>query len=430
VEGVTHWVVVGAGTAGTVVAARLLERPEVTVTLLEAGPTTPRPVGDDFTEAFTWPGRLHDLPVQRTAGGPLLPYRRGRGVGGSGSVNAMVALVGGPFRAEHRLPVEAPEPVEIGPIGHALLAAAPDARPAPLTRRHGHRVSTVETYLEPAREHDPDRLRVVGDATVARVLVRGRRAVGVELADGRTIDGDRVVLCAGAIHTPAVLLRSGVDTPGVGEGLQDHPSTVLTLGYREGLAPPPGSLVVGALLERGPHQVLPLDHLGVAAPGYGALMPALMVVHSRGAVRLGASADDPTAPPEVRFDLLRDDRDTAGLLGALRLTIELLDHPAFAAIVEEVYVDDRGTTLADLLDRHPDDAGLAGWLPTHVADYVHASSTCRLGTTVDDTGLLRGYEHLYVCDASVFPTVPPVNTNLPTVMLAEHLVTTWARLGR
>jgi choline dehydrogenase-like flavoprotein len=427
---VTHWVVVGAGTAGTVVAARLLERPDASVTLLETGPVAPTPVGDDFTAAFALPGRMHDLWVHRTAGGVPMPYRRGRGVGGSGSVNAMVALVGGPFRTAHRLPVEAPRAGEIGPIGRALLAAAPDARPAPLTRRHGRRVSTVETYLEPALAVAPDRLRVLGDATVARVRFHGHRAVGVELADGTRIEGDRVVVSAGAIHSPALLLRSGVDAPGVGEGLQDHPSTVLTLRYRDGAGPAAGSLVVGALLERGEHQVLPLDHLGAGAPGYGALMPALMEVHSRGTVRLAAGGEDPAVPPEVRFDLLGDPRDVDGLVGALRMAIELVDHPAFAAIVDEVFVDDRGTTLAQMLAEHPDDAALGAWLPAHVADYVHASSTCRMGTTVDETGQVHGYEHLYVCDASVFPGVPPVNTNLPTVMLAEHLVTTWAALGR
>ncbi len=435
---VQRWVVIGAGSAGCVVAHRASDDPDRSVTLLEAGPDL-RPAdldgalgGADFVAALDVPGRTHaSLSATRVSEGPASPYRRGRGVGGSSTVNAMVALRGDPelYRswgwddadaawALLGLPEERAADAELGAVDRALLAAAPDAERAPLTRRNGRRVTSAEASLWPVR--DRDNLAVRTDSTVDRLVFDGRRTVGVQLAGGEVVPADRVVVAAGAIHSPAILLRSGVDTPGVGHGLQDHPSAPLTLQLRSGCAGSPGSLAIGSLLQRGSVQILPMNHVGTDAPGLGLLMPALMRPLSRaGTVRLASG--DPAVEPIVDFALFDDPADVAALAVGVRMALDLLDTPPFREVVEAVFIDAYGTDASALRDEE----SLERWLRGAVGDYVHASSSCAMGVAVGSDGQLIGYEGVYVCDASVFPSIPDVNTHLPTTMLAERLSTRW-----
>lgn len=436
------WVVIGAGSAGCVAAARLSEDPDCDVILIEGGPDLSRwdiPAeidGPNFLDAASLHGRSYpELRARRVAGGVASPYLRGRGVGGSSTINAMVALRGNAEQyrswgwddteaawAAMALPEEHPEPGELGPVDIALLAACSDARPVPLTRRDGRRITSAEAYLWPAAERS--NLTVMTESPVDRVRLDGRRATGVVLADGEVVAGDRVVLAAGALHDPAILLRSGVDTRGVGDGLQDHPSVPLTLALRDGVVQDLGGLVIGSLCERSGLQFLPMNHLGPGAVGYGVLSVALMTPQGRaGSVRL--AGHDPHLDPVVEFALLDDGRDVEALLAGVEQACAILRSDAFADIVETVYIDDHGTTIGAL----DDGADRVAWLRSVVGDYVHASGTCAMGSVVDGDGRLIGYDDVLVCDASVFPSIPDVNTHLPTTMLAERLTRRWRAPG-
>lgn len=427
------WIVVGAGSAGCVVARRLVDAGHQVV-LIEAGPALrrsnvpPEISGDDSFAAIVSPGRIYSaLTARRTSTGERSLYLRGRGEGGSSAVNSMVALRGSKrlyeswgwtdvddLYARVLVPVERPHPDEIGRLSRLLLDADDRAETARLTRSRGLRVTAAEAYLWPVQ----DRLTPMPGTPVDRVVFdQAGAATGVRLADGTTVNGDAVAVCAGAIHTPAIMLRSGVDGEGVGEGLNDHPAAAFTLQLRD--ASRARGLTTSSLIDLDPIQMLPVDHLGAGAPPNLAVLLVALMRPSRGTGSVGLASDDPTAQPLVDLDLLSADSDVHRLCDGVEVALELLGSSTLAAAVEAVFVDDVGTPVTALDSR----AAIAEWLQRRGADYVHASSS--MADALDDFGRVAGHERLVVADASAFPAIPNVNTHFPTLMLAERFVQHW-----
>ena len=454
-------VVVGAGSAGAVIAARLSQNQDIDVLLLESGPDVPSAreamgiQSTDFVEALEVAERNLRIPVRRTASQGLSDYVRGTGTGGSSLVNAMVGMWGmasdydrwerdlgcegwswrdvAPVFANLPIPLFTTQQHEWGNVDRALVDAATelgferrdDLSTAPLALRGvgavsltcvgGRRASVNDIYLEPARSRV--NLEILGNSAVDRLNINGNVVVGVHLVNGSDIDADAVVVCAGAIATPQILLRTKIQRSGIGRGVKDHPAVAFTLALKE---PSEARFAISALLrttsaptgrhdednqtENGNIHLLPLNHTTAHDRMHGAMFAAVMRVYSTGSI----------ADSKIDLNLLSDERDMRAMTEAPSMLATMIESRVFTDIAHPVTSE---LTADDMQD----------WLLNNVGSYSHIGCSSRMGAVsdenavVDTSGKVIGYSQVWVCDASIFPDLPTSNTHLPVVMMAERI---------
>ena len=519
------YIIVGAGSAGCLLANRLSADPDKRVLILEAG-------GNDNWIWFHIPvGYLFAIGNPRSdwcfktepepgLNGRSLNYPRGKVIGGSSAINAMVYMRGQaadydhwrqlglngwgwddvlPFfkRHENHFMGESAahsvggewhiEPPRVRwDLLDAFRAAAEQAGIKSITdfncgdnegccafhvnQRRGRRVSAARAFLKPALKRA--NLRLETGCLVEGLIFEGRRAVGVRWRQGGAMRSARcrgeVVLAAGAIGSPQILMLSGIgpaehlrergievllDRPGVGANLQDH--LQLRLIYKvQGIATlneryhAPlgfvGMLAEYVLFRRGPLTMAPsqlglftrsdrdqpranlqyhiqplsLDRFGEPLHKFPAFTASVSNLRptSRGTLRLRSR--DPADPPVIKLNYLSTDEDRRIAASAILLTRRIAAQPALARYYPVEYLP--GAAIRD-----DDEAGLvkaAGDIGTTI---FHPVGTAKMGLPSDPLAVVDGHlrvagiERLRVIDASVMPTITSRNTNAPTMMIAE-----------
>ncbi|MEO8261908.1 MAG: GMC family oxidoreductase N-terminal domain-containing protein [Pseudolysinimonas sp.] len=479
-------VVVGAGSAGSVVTRRLVDAGR-RVLLLEAGGPDTNPMIHDLSGMGTlWHGPedwdYYTVPQEHAADRQLhLP--RGKVLGGSHSLNAMIWVRCAPedydgwaaegndgwgwddvrpiYESIESEWLDVSDDYPLVPIQQSIIDAAVETglehnpnyngdhldgiSQEQITVRGGERLSSYRAYLHPIVGNEL--LTIETGAWVHRLLIEDGRVVGVEYErDGDIVQvrAADVVLSAGALDSPRILLRSGIgpadelgalgievslDLPGVGKNLHDHllSPVIFATRTREIAPPEPGVSVTQTHLfwKSDPSLAVPdTQPINFSVPMYEpwmegpasafSLMAGLVTPHSRGSVTLtGADPHDPIA---IDLAALRDERDLRSLEASVRQCREIGGASALAEGwgAEELYP---GPDVDN-------DAALRDYVRRTAITYHHQVGTCRMGqdarAVVDERLKVRGIEGLRVIDASIMPTITTGNTNAPAVLIGEQ----------
>ena len=514
------YIIVGAGSAGCVLANRLSEDAGATVLLLEAGKPDrslyiriPATASLLYKSSFDW---AFETEPQSSLNDRRMYFGRGKGLGGSSTINSMIYMRGARYDYDHWAslgntgwsyaevlpyfkklehfergpsayhgvdgPLNVAERRYTNPLTNAFVEAGVAAGYArnddfngaaqegvglfQVTQKDGRRHSAADAYLQPARRRR--NLTTATGARATRLLIEGKQVVGVTYRQHGRLREARarrsVLLCGGAIHSPQLLMLSGVgpadhlraigipvvsDLPGVGQNLQDHVASGVIcscsrpISLNRALSPwrLPGSMLRYALFHRGPLTsnvveaggfvrslpdlpapdlqftfipVWALDHGLTRLKGHGFILVTLLLrPQSRGSVRLRSS--DPLDAPRIQPNYLSHEDDHAALLRGMRLVRQVTDTPPLAKLRRAERIPGAAAQSEE---------ELLAWIRAYAQNGDHPVGTVKMGqdtlAVVDERLRVHGLQGVRVVDASVMPSVPSGNTNIPTIMIAER----------